>query len=147
MFAHVSEEEIQRSNGGEGFLEDFVLEDFYVPEERLRLRRGLDSNTMGLRYPVWHSACRARHIKYVFKSPGHRLKGSDFVKLATVSEQSSNHADLRFLPEALTNYLYKFHSHLVEEVCTEHILHIQQHVLIMIQMCWTWCCTYTTYVY
>jgi hypothetical protein len=147
VFAHVSEEEIQRSNGGEGFLEDFVLEDFYVPEERLRLRRGLDSNTMGLRYPVWHSACRARHIRYTFKSPGERCQGTDFVKLATVSERSSNHPDLRSLPEALTNYLYKFHSYLVDQVCTEHMLHSNGHVLIIIHMFWTWCCTYKVSVY
>ena len=100
-------------------MEDFVLDDFYVPEARLLHRRGLDSNSMGIRYPFWHAACKHHHIQYAFKAPGSKPLDTDFVKLATIPERSWRHPDLKFLAEALTNYLYKFRSYLVEEVCTE----------------------------
>jgi hypothetical protein len=98
---------------------DFVPEDVYAPEEKLAQRRGLESNTTGLRYPIWFAACSYKKIKHTFKAPGTRQKETDFIKLATLDNPSSpsltNHSELKYLSEALAQYMYNFQEHLVEE--------------------------------
>jgi hypothetical protein len=71
-------------------------------------------------------------MQYAFKAPGKKSLETDFVKLAAIPERSSRHPDLKFLAEALTNYLYKFRSYLVEEVCSaqnEYVQHMCWHIL------------------
>jgi hypothetical protein len=115
-----SEEEIRLACGTEGYMEDFVLEDMYTPEEKVAQRRGLESNTTGLRYPIWFAACSYTKIVHTFKAPGTNKKESGFVKLATCDSPESpacqSHPHLRFLAEALAHYLDNFHGHLVPEV-------------------------------
>jgi hypothetical protein len=64
-------------------------------------------------------------MQYSFKAPGKKSLDTDFVKLAAIPERSSRHPDLKFLAEALTNYLYKFRSYLVDEVCAAHEEYVQ----------------------
>jgi hypothetical protein len=64
-------------------------------------------------------------MQYSFKAPGKKSLDTDFVKLAAIPERSSRHPDLKFLAEALTNYLYKFRSYLVDEVCAAHEKYVQ----------------------
>lgn len=98
-----------------------------LPVSEFHCRSGLCANTIADtgRYPIWHAACKHAQMQYSFKAPGKKSLDTDFVKLAAIPERSSRHPDLKFLAEALTNYLYKFRSYLVDEVCAAHEEYVQ----------------------
>ncbi len=50
----------------------FVLKELHQPAEQLAKKRGFDSNTMGLRFPFWLSACTHTKFTYTLTFPGSR---------------------------------------------------------------------------
>lgn len=109
----------------------FFWEEMHIPEAELAKKRGFDSNTMGLRYPIWYAACFHHHFEFKLVSPGTRQKGTDFVKLASLDLATSNaitrHPDLVFLAAPLAKYLQNFH-HMALDIpvsflCIVHKVH------------------------
>jgi hypothetical protein len=95
-------------------LASFVLKELHEPEELLAKKRGFDSNTMGLRFPIWLAACTYTKFTYTLTSPGSRKLETDFVKLQSLASKTSSarsqHEQLKFLVHHIVKYLQNFHS-------------------------------------
>jgi hypothetical protein len=95
-------------------LASFVLKELHQPEEQLAKKRGFDSNTMGLRFPIWLAACNHTKFTYTLTSPGNRERETDFVKLQSLASKTSSarsrHEPLKFLVHHIVKYLQNFHS-------------------------------------
>jgi len=98
-------------------LRHFVVEELYTADEQLARKRGFDSNTMGLKFPIWLAACSFHLFCIELTSPGAMEKDTAYVKLQSLSQPESSalskHPDLKYLPTYLTKYLQNFHPELV----------------------------------
>ena len=83
-----------------------------MEEARCRAR-GLDRNTLGLRFPIWHAAISHRQFEYKLASIEAK-NGSQYIRLATLSDPKSlwggNHPKLKYLSDQIVKYLQNFHS-------------------------------------
>ena len=93
-------------------LANFVLEDLDLAGAR-ETKNSLDSNTMGIRFPIWFAACNADTMEYNLAVPGSRKKATDVLRLASLSgDQCKRHPDLKFLAEHILKYMKDFeHGH------------------------------------
>lgn len=112
-------------------LASFVLKELHQPEEQVAKKRGFDSNTMGLRFPIWLAACNHTKFTYTLTSPGNRERETDFVKLQSLASKTSSarsrHEPLKFLVHHIVKYLQNFHSTalpVTAYMCTTFALHV-----------------------
>ncbi len=109
--------EDQLSDNGDDELKNFVLDEFDQPERHRETRKDADSNTMGLRYPIWMTACSHKQIHYQLAAPGTREKDTEFVNLGALSQPMKEdkmttlqrHPYLKYLSSQVVRYLQNFH--------------------------------------
>jgi hypothetical protein len=96
--------------------ERFSAQELSRPDQQLAKKRGLDANSLGLRYPIWYSACRFDKFVYNLTSKGLKERGTDFLLLQSLGDPDSwantqlKHPDLKALPSHILKYLIDFHS-------------------------------------
>jgi hypothetical protein len=99
-----------------------VLSELYASDEALARKRGFDSNTMGLKFPIWLAACSHQLFSVELTSPGDKEKETAFVKLHSLSDQDSRarsqHPQLKYLPFYLTRYLQNFEPDILPVIYT-----------------------------
>ena len=94
----------------------FNSDDLKLPDQQLAKKRGLEQNSLGLRYPIWFAACRFEDFSYKLTCAGDHKRGTDFLLLQSLGEEDSwanirlNHPELRPLAECIVKYLRNFHS-------------------------------------
>ena len=93
---------------------DFVFEDLQKPQQDLDKKRGFETNTMGLRFPIWAAACSFQDFNTCLAVPGQEAKGTAYIRLPSLSNPQSkeilNHPDLKYLADHIVKYLRNFHS-------------------------------------
>lgn len=108
----MAEEQI-KDGGDEGICEAFFPEELHKAEELLDKKRGLENQSMGLRYPIWFTAMHHRSFQYQLTAAGSAQKDSDYIKLASLSDPDScarqAHPELFKLSDHIVKYLKNFH--------------------------------------
>jgi hypothetical protein len=96
--------------------ERFSSVDLKLPDEQLGKKRGLDANSLGLRYPIWYAACRFDKFSCRLTCQGLKDRGSDFLMLQSLGDPDSwatrqlKHPDIKALSAHIVKYLHGFHS-------------------------------------
>ena len=113
---------------------DFVFEDLQKPQQDLEKKRGFETNTMGLRFPIWAAACSFQDFNTSLAVPGQEAKGTAYIRLPSLSNPQSkeiqNHPDLKYLADHIVKYLRNFHSDEINipvsvlQVCRQFCLYI-----------------------
>lgn len=88
---------------------NFALDELDLPDQMISRKRGLESQTMGLRFPMWFTACHHMEFLYRLCSEGVASKNSDMIRLASLSNPASAamqaNKDLAKLAAHLTKFL------------------------------------------
>ena len=113
---------------------DFVFEDLQKPQQDLEKKRGFETNTMGLRFPIWAAACSFQDFNTSLAVPGQEAKGTAYIRLPSLSNPQSkeiqNHPDLKYLADHIVKYLRNFHSDEINipvsvlQVCRQFCLYV-----------------------
>jgi hypothetical protein len=108
--------ELGSQGDGESFQERFSSDDLLLPDKQLAKKRGLEANSLGLRYPIWFAACRFERFSYELTCQGDPQRGTDFILLQSLGEPNSwvnvalQHPELNPLAFHIVKYLRNFHS-------------------------------------
>jgi hypothetical protein len=88
---------------------NFMIDELDLPDAMILKKRGLESQTMGLRFPIWFTACRHRQFISKLVSVGSKKRGSDYIRLSSLSMPFSlamqANKDLNKLASHLSKFL------------------------------------------
>ena len=118
-------EELLKEEQDEHF-KNFVLGELNGPEAIESKKRGLESQSMGLRFPIWIAACNHEEFSYQLACAGAKDRETAFLRFASLSEPTSwdrqRHPELQMLSSSLVKFLQeRYHDVLNIPVSTQSL--------------------------
>jgi hypothetical protein len=136
-----AEDQLEKEDPDDDHFKNFLKEELKMPEAIEAKKRGLDSQSMGLRYPIWVCACDHKNYKYILTAHGNRKWETAFLRIANLSDPNSfdfeRHPQLQKLACHLVKFLQQRYNEQLRIPVSHHSTILQQSQYHPCQLLWS----------